>query len=90
MFYYATIDPARCEDHSGEWFRTCALEGGPGSAICQSLYSNHFGLSDDPRTDKIAWLRKSADQGLANSMVKLARAHLKQLGSSLPGQKRRK
>jgi len=76
-------DSARCEDHSAEWYEPCAHEGGEGSAICQHMHANTRIGSEEPTDDGIAWLQRAAEQGLASSMVKLARAHLKQLGSRL-------
>ena len=57
-----------------DWYRDYALAGLP---VYQALYAN---LLNDK--DRIFWLTKAAQQGHANSMVKLARAHMKTLGSN--------
>lgn len=66
-------DSIRNVDHNIEWYKEKAHAGIP---VYQSLYAN--ALNDK---DRIFWLNKAAEQGHANSMVKLARAHMKTLGS---------
>ena len=68
-------DSDACENYDSEWFKDKAEEG---FAVYQSLYATV--LSGDVM---IEWLKKSAEQGLANSMVKLARGYLKLLPSNL-------
>ena len=61
------------KDFSSEWFKDKAYSG---NAIYQSLYANVVS-----EKDKIFWLKKAAEQGHANSMIKLARAYMKILES---------
>lgn len=68
-------DSIECKDYSNEWFRDKAYEGDP---IYQSLYANIA-----PQNEILIWHKKAADNGLSNSMVKLARAYLKLLPSKL-------
>ena len=68
-------DSTDCKDYSKEWFREKAYAGNP---IYQSLHANVA-----PENEIIIWHKKAADGGLSNSMVKLARAYLKLLPSSL-------
>jgi len=79
-------DSATCDDSvEHEWFEECAEEG---SAVCEMLYATkvggHPGLSEAEQFNQVMeWNKKSAAQGLSESMIKIARAYLKQLPSSL-------
>jgi TPR repeat protein len=70
-------DSATCEDHSSDWFLACAEKGG---AVCQAQHANHGGVT----ADVLHWNGLAAEQGLGESMVKMARAHLKLLPTDLP------
>ena len=66
-------DSPTCKDYSSEWYKKEAYNG---LAVYQSLYANVVS-----EKDRVMWLKKAAEQGHANSMVKLARAYLKKLHS---------
>jgi TPR repeat protein len=66
-------DSPTCANHSSEWYKK---EAHNGLAVYQSLYANVVS-----EKDRVMWLKKAAEQGHANSMVKLARANLKMLSS---------
>mmetsp|Transcript_50832 Transcript_50832/g.91354 ORF Transcript_50832/g.91354 Transcript_50832/m.91354 type:complete len:528 (-) Transcript_50832:50-1633(-) len=82
-------DTPSCDDSSEyRWFRSCAREG---NAVCQFLHANKAGQEPEVRGDPaktaeevLLWNQKAADQGFGPAMVKLARAYLKTLPSSLP------
>jgi hypothetical protein len=78
-------DSSDCKDHSREWFEKCANEGDP---ICQGYYASSAASATSSREEKYAkmqlWHMKAAYGGFPSSMLKLARAYLKQLDSTLP------
>ncbi len=68
-------DSTECIDYSNEWYKSKAHKNEP---IYQSLYATQ----NDP-DNIVLWHKKAAENGLASSMVKLARAYLKKLPSNL-------
>lgn len=79
-------DSPTCEDKSHEWFEECAEEG---NAICEGLHAAKMkappGMSEAAfHAARLSWHAKAAEHGLPASIVKMARAYLKQLPSSLP------
>lgn len=78
-------DSDTCEDHSHEWFADCSKEGNP---LCQQLHStkvgNVPGIKEKDVSNQILKLNMAAAQGgAAQSAVKIARAYLHLLPSSL-------
>lgn len=79
-------DSVQCTDYSHEWFQECADAG---DAVCQELHAtkvgNVPGLTDQERATQVLELnRAAAEHGNGNAAVKIARAFLKRLPSSLP------
>jgi TPR repeat protein len=85
-------DSPKCNDYSYEWFEECAKQG---DAVCQELYATKIGnIPESKRIDHgdppmdimesiVYWNRASAEQGNGNAAIKMARAYLKLLPSSL-------
>lgn len=71
-------DSFTCEDHSSEWFRSCAMEDH--NPTCQLLLATAVTNQEDI----LYWNEKACDNGHAAACVKVARAHLKTLPSPLP------
>ena len=78
-------DSETCQDHSIEWFEQCSNDG---DAICQMLHStkvaNMEGNQEELAARIIALNLQAAHGGAAQAAIKVARAYLKQLPSSLP------
>jgi phosphatidylinositol glycan class W len=79
-------DSADCHDYGHEWFADCATQG---NALCQQLHStkvgNIPGISPQQAADAILELnRQAAEGGAGMAAVKVARAYLHQLPSTLP------
>ena len=79
-------DSDKCEDYSHEWFADCAVDG---DALCQQLHSTKVGhvpgLTQEEVANQVMTLnRLAAEGGAGTSAVKVARAYLKQLPSTLP------
>ena len=75
-------DSATCEDKSDAWFAACAENG---NAVCQNLHAGQTHLAAPGAVDhRVDWTRKAAENGMALAMLKLGRAYLKRLPSSLP------
>jgi len=79
-------DSTSCDDSvEHEWCEECAVGG---SAVCEMLYATKVGKKPglteaEQAAQVLLWNQKSAEQGLSESMVKIARAYLKQLPSTL-------
>lgn len=78
-------DSDTCEDYSYEWFADCANNGNP---ICQQLHSTKVGNVPGIKTQDISkhilqLNMEAAKGGAAESAVKIARAYLKLLPSTL-------
>ena len=80
-------DSTTCQDDYGyEWFVECARDGNP---LCQQLHANKVGatpgLSQQQAADQVLDYNIQAARGGAGmAAVKVARAYLHQLASSLP------
>jgi len=79
-------DSATCEDFGHEWFADCAARG---SALCRQLHSTKVGgtpgITEEEASRRMIELNvQAADGGSAYAAIKIARAHLKLLPSSLP------
>ena len=76
-------DSSTCEEHGLDWFKQCAEEGDP---TCQHMYSTKVGPvpgSADPAAGRLRWAKLAAEGGSPVAMIKLGRAYLKRLPSSL-------
>jgi TPR repeat protein len=84
-------DSIECTDYSYQWFANCAQQG---DAICQELYATKVGSipssvqhvkndHHDVMSLVVYWNRAAAEQGNGNAAVKMARAYLKLLPSTL-------
>ena len=79
-------DSSSCdEDYGYEWFKDCSDEG---NALCQQLHSTKVGMvpgiSEEDTAKAVLDLNlKAADGGSGYSAIKVARAYLGQLPSSL-------
>ncbi|KAL3919502.1 MAG: hypothetical protein SGILL_003722 [Bacillariaceae sp.] len=78
-------DSTECEDYSYEWFADCALSNNP---LCQQLHStkvgNIPGITPEQAAQQILELNQQAAHGGAGmAAIKLARAYLKLLPSTL-------
>lgn len=67
-------DSADCVDYGHEWFAECALAGNP---TCEMLHATKV-------SDVLHWNALAASHGHNAARVKMARAYLKKLPSSLP------
>lgn len=79
-------DSEKCDDYGHEWFADCADAGNP---ICQHLDStkvgNRPGISQEEVSARVLELNmNAADGGSGISAVKIARAYMHQLPSTLP------
>jgi TPR repeat protein len=79
-------DSETCQDYSHEWFQDCATAGNP---TCEMLHStkvgNIPGISNEEQAKLVLkWNGRAAQHGHATACVKLARAFLGKLPSSLP------
>ncbi len=70
-------DSGSCEDHKDTWYQSCAINGNP---TCQLLHASSRQNSDEV----VYWNQQASDNGHGAASVKLARAYLKLLPSSLP------
>lgn len=70
-------DSDTCEDHKGTWYQSCAIQGNP---TCQLLHAS----SRENSEEVVYWNQQASDNGHGAASVKLARAYLKLLPSSLP------
>ena len=73
-------DSQTCENFSGEWFREISESG---DAVGQAMFADG-GAGGAGQEEVVRLHQEAAKKGLASSSVKLARAYLKQLPSSLP------
>ncbi len=69
-------DSNTCEDHKNTWYQSCAIHGNP---TCQLLHASSVQHSDEV----VYWNQQASDNGHGAASVKLARAYLKLLPSSL-------
>lgn len=79
-------DSTTCDEHGHEWFAACAIEGNP---ICQGLHATKVnkvpGISGGEHARQmLEWHMQAAEGGMAQSIIKLARAFQKRLPSALP------
>ncbi|KAJ1452135.1 hypothetical protein M885DRAFT_445509 [Pelagophyceae sp. CCMP2097] len=72
-------DSETCDDLSATWFEACAHDGNP---ICEALHASKAASPRDPGAH-LRWHERAAGHGLAGSMLKLGRASLKRLPSTL-------
>ena len=70
-------DSLVCADHSREWFASCAAAGNP---TCEMLHATKVSTSEEI----VYWNALAASHGHNRARVKMARAYLKKLPSSLP------
>ena len=80
-------DSSKCQDYSHQWFAECAQQ--QGDPICQQLHAtkvgNIPGISQQETAQQVLeWNTKAAQGGAGMAAVKVARAYLHQLPSSLP------
>ena len=78
-------DSAVCEDHSHEWFAACAAAG---DAVCQQLHATKVGNIPGLTPAAVAqqvleWNARAAAGGAGMAAVKMARAYLKLLPSTV-------
>lgn len=69
-------DSRTCEDHSDSWYQSCAAQGNP---TCQLLHARSRPSSDEV----LYWNQQASENGHGAASVKIARAYLKTLPSSL-------
>ena len=79
-------DSSSCAEFGYQWFEKCAREGDP---MCQAMHASKVGMTPHIAHERAAsqvleWNRRSAEGGFAYAMVRVARAYLKRLPSTLP------
>ena len=79
-------DSDTCEDHSAEWFASCAADGNP---LCEHLHAtkvgNIPGITQEQAVQQIIKLNIAAAKGgVGIAAMKIARAYLHMLPSFLP------
>lgn len=85
-FISASVVPLGRLDCPAQWFADCAARG---SALCRQLHSTKVGgtpgITEEEASRRMIELNvQAADGGSAYAAIKIARAHLKLLPSSLP------